>query len=109
MGKKAKTTKEKQWMNRVADLGCLICGNNHVVLHHITTLRRGFGTKSSNYAVLPLCFNHHDAKIKGESIHEDVNLWESKYGSQISLLEGVYNQLGESSERYNKVVNKEIY
>jgi hypothetical protein len=80
-----------------------------VVLHHITTLRKGYGSKSSNFAVLPLCFNHHDAKIEGESIHENVELWEAKYGSQIDLLKVVYDQMGESQERYNKVINKEIY
>jgi len=109
MAKKTKTVEEQRWMNRVAELGCLICANNYVVLHHITTLRKGYGSKSSNFAVLPLCFNHHDAKIEGESIHENVELWEAKYGSQIDLLKVVYDQMGESQERYNKVINKEIY
>ena len=109
MAKKSKTVEEVKWMGRVADLGCLICGNNYVVLHHITTLRKGFGSKSSHYAVLPLCFNHHDAKIEGESIHQDVDEWEKKYGTQIEWLRKVYEWLGESKERCEKVITKQIY
>jgi len=79
--KKAKTTEEIKWMERVAQLGCIICENNHVVLHHITTLRLGFSRKSSNFAVLPLCVNCHDGKIKNRSLHEGVEDWEERHGT----------------------------
>lgn len=97
------TKAEKIHMGKVADLGCIICGNNQVVIHHITTLRKGYGSKSSNYQVLPLCVRHHDAKIKGESIHEGVKEWEKKYGTQIELLEQVYKRLGVTEKDFEKV------
>lgn len=107
--KKAKTAEQDRWMDRVATLGCLICDNPHVILHHITTLQLGYGRKSSHFATLPLCFGHHDAKIEGESIHQDIEGWEKKYGTQIYWLKEVYERLGESLERCEKVINKEIY
>ena len=107
--KKSKTAEEERWMDKVAQIGCIICDNNLVLLHHITTLRLGFGRKSSNFAVLPLCHNCHDAKIKGQSIHEGVDDWEKKNGTQIEWLRKVYSWLGESSERCEKVINLEIY
>lgn len=107
--KRPKTAEEKRWMSRVAALGCIICQNNYVVLHHITTLRIGYGRKSSNFAVLPLCFNCHDAKIKNRSLHESVEDWEERNGTQIKWLRKIYEWLGESSERCEKVIRKEIY
>lgn len=109
MAKKNKSVEEKKWMARVANLGCIICQNNYVVLHHITTLRLGFGSKSSNFAVLPLCFECHDAKIKGRSIHENIDEWEKEHGTQIDWLRKIYEWLGEGKERCEKVINKEIY
>lgn len=88
---KPKTKAEKDWMNKVAQLGCLICENNYVVLHHVTTLKRGFGTRSSHFHVLPLCVNHHDAGIRGVSLHASIPEWENKHGTQIELLKKVYN------------------
>ena len=107
--KKAKTAEEERWMKRVAEIGCIICENNHVILHHITTLRLGAGRKSSNFAVLPLCFNCHDAKIKERSIHEDIEEWEKRNGTQIEWLRKIYKWLGESIERCEKVIKLEIY
>jgi hypothetical protein len=92
--KKQANKEEKIHMSKVAGLGCIICGNNQVVLHHVTTLRKGFGSKASNFHVLPLCFNHHDAKIKGVSVHEGVREWEEKHGTQIDLLKQVYESVG---------------
>jgi hypothetical protein len=107
--KKAKTPEEEEWMKRVAQLDCIICNNNLVLLHHITTLRLGYSRKSSHFAVLPLCHNCHDAKIKGRSLHEGVGDWEKKNGTQIEWLRKVYEWLGESSERCEKVIKLEIY
>lgn len=79
---------EKAYMAKVADLGCIICGNNHVVIHHITTLR-GFGGRASHYDVLPLCVQHHDGGKLGVAVHAGVKTWEAKFGTQIELLEKV--------------------
>jgi hypothetical protein len=92
MAKKSKTKEEKIHMGRVADLGCIICGNNLVELHHITT-RRGFGARSKHMEVLPLCFIHHRGGQRGVALHEGVKTWEEKHGTQEELLEKVNKML----------------
>ncbi len=92
MAKKAKTKAEKEHMARVADLGCIICGNNLVELHHITTLR-AFGARSKHTEVLPLCFEHHRGGQRGVALHEGVKTWEDLHGTQEELLVKVNQQL----------------
>jgi len=75
-------------MGKVAALGCIICGNNQVVIHHITTAR-GFGGRASHYEVLPLCVRHHDGGEHGVAVHAGVKTWEEKFGTQKELLEKV--------------------
>lgn len=84
---------EKIHMSKVADLGCLICGNSQVELHHITT-RTGMGKKASNFEVLPLCFRHHRGGNRGVALHAGVRTWEENFGTQIDLLKGVNEQVG---------------
>ena len=91
--KKAATKAEKEHMARVADLGCIICGNNYCEIHHITTLR-GFGGRSKHTEVLPLCFLHHRGGQRGVALHEGIKTWEEKHGTQIELLEKVNQQIG---------------
>jgi hypothetical protein len=93
MPTKAKTKAEKEIMAKIADLGCIICGNNLVELHHITTLR-GFGGRSKHNQILPLCFLHHRGGQRGVALHEGVKTWEDIHGTQESLLEKVNEQLG---------------
>lgn len=90
--KKPANKAEKIHMAKVALLGCIICGNNQVVLHHITTTR-GFGAKATNFEVLPLCYLHHDGGKAGVAVHAGVKTWESKFGTQLSLLAKVQQQL----------------
>jgi hypothetical protein len=86
--KKAANKAEKAHMDRVANLGCIICHNPYVVIHHITTAR-GFGGRSSHYEVLPLCVRHHDGGERGVAVHAGVKTWEAKFGTQKELLEKV--------------------
>ncbi len=91
--KRVATKEEKKWMSRVADLGCLICQNNQVVIHHVTTLR-GFGSRASNYHVLPLCVRCHDGGEKGVSLHAGIATWERIHGDQKTLLKKIYKTFG---------------
>ena len=84
--KKASTPQEKRYMGKVAQLGCIKCFNNFVEIHHITTLR-GYGARSSNYDVLPLCFAHHRGIVGIHTI--GVKKWEANYGIQTNLLKQV--------------------
>lgn len=90
--KKPANKAEKIHMAKVASLGCLICKNNEVEIHHITTAR-GFGGRASHYDVLPLCFLHHRGGSKGVAVHEGVKTWEANFGTQKELLEKVKNLL----------------
>lgn len=57
------TKAEKQYMGKVAELGCILCkhlnlGETPAELHHPRT-GTGAGRKSSNMDVIPLCPEHH--------------------------------------------------
>ena len=45
-------------MARVRELGCILCGAP-ASIHHINA--HGMGMKASDFEVLPLCFQHHQA------------------------------------------------
>ena len=85
--KKGATKQEKRWMGRVADINCLICWQP-AECHHITT-GRGFGQKTSNYSVIPLCPTHHRLGNYGVAVHSGVKIWESINGTQENLLNTV--------------------
>ena len=79
------TKQERAYMGRVAELGCLICGGIPEIHHN--TKNRGYGTKSSNYDIMPLCPDHHRGE---EGInHIGVKTWEDKYGDQDDLVKRV--------------------
>lgn len=67
---RTKTKKEKDHMDKVVRLGCIICrkeGNPLVAaeLHHIRDDR--YGKRASHLEVIPLCPRHH--RIGKESFH----------------------------------------
>ena len=54
---------EKQHMNRIAELGCILCnhldyGSTPAHLHHIRE-GQGMSQRASNFLVVPLCPEHH--------------------------------------------------
>ena len=56
---------ERKYLNKVAQLPCLICkklgypGDDGVEIHHIRGVGLGLGVRNSHYNVLPLCVFHH--------------------------------------------------
>ena len=57
---------EKQHMNRIAELGCILCkhldyGSTPAHLHHIRE-GQGMSQRASNFLVVPLCPEHHQGK-----------------------------------------------
>lgn len=77
----------KQWKDRVAGLGCVVCRNagfgpTPAAIHHI---REGQGgqQRASDFLVLPLCPEHHQG---GDSIHGDRRGFQMRYGSELDLL-----------------------
>ena len=87
---KHKTKAEQQWLNRVAELGCIIC-KRPAEIHHI-----GNGTMSkraSNFEVIPLCCEHHRTGGRGVAVHRGRRSWEAKHGTERELLQKVQAQL----------------
>lgn len=59
----SKTKAEREYMSRVADLGCILCkhlglGETPAELHHPRT-GVGAASRSSHFDVIPLCPEHH--------------------------------------------------
>lgn len=87
---RAPTKAEKEWMSRVADLGCIVCLNelsiySPAAIHHI----EGRTKKDCHFKVLPLCPNHHQYGGYGVAFHAGRVEWEKRYGTQAELLEQV--------------------
>jgi len=106
MAIKKATKQEQAYMGRVAELGCVICGGIPEIHHN--TKNRGYGAKSSNYDIMPLCVHHHRGE---EGIHHiGVKTWEAKYGDQDDLVKQVklkvYKDIDGS--RYSKHYAEEI-
>jgi len=97
--KKPATKAEKEYMSRVASIGCIVCLNNGFpdtpcCLHHIRT-GYGRGQRASHYEVLPLCAIHHQYGGHGEvAYHQSPTEFEARYGTELELLEQVRNILG---------------
>ena len=98
--KRTATAKEKQIMERVARMGCLVCERmgypgTPAQVHHVRA-RHGWG-RSGHKAIIPLCVDHHTGKngVHGMGREEFTTL----YGiSEIQLLEIVLNRLMETEK-----------
>ncbi len=72
---RSKTKAERIHMDKVANLGCLICrkqGNLYspAELHHIRDVTlTGLGQRSKHTEIIPLCIAHH--RIGKESFHNN--------------------------------------
>lgn len=78
------TKAEKRHLDRVASLGCIVCGSPAEV-HHIRT-SFGMSQRASNYLTVPLCPFHHRQGGFGEAIHAGQKQFEMQYGAELSLL-----------------------
>lgn len=68
----SKTAAEQRHMDRVSQLGCVVCKRSGewthrmpVELHHVAE----GSSKRSNFAVVPLCRAHHDPHRTGSGFH----------------------------------------
>jgi len=78
---------ERQYLGRVAAMGCVIC-RRPAEIHHLLS-RKAMGKKRSNYDVIPLCPDHHRNGGHGVAIHSGVKTWEANFGTEEQLLEAV--------------------
>ena len=88
---KYKTKSEQDYMSRVADLGCICCGQP-AELHH-PRRHTGLGLRSSNYDVIPLCPNHH--RLGKVSIHLGKKAFTDKYGTEQQLEKNMRERIEE--------------
>ena len=79
---KYKTKSERDYMSRVADLGCICCGQP-AELHH-PRKHTGLGLRSSHFDVIPLCPNHH--RLGKVSVHLGKAQFERTFGTEKELL-----------------------
>lgn len=70
-------TKEQKHMQRVRELGCLVC-QRPASAHHIRTERI-----KNDFLTIPLCQEHH---LGAFSIHMDKRNFENVYGSELEML-----------------------
>jgi len=91
MKKRAATQKEKDYMDDVRALGCLIC-RRYAQIHHVTG--HAYGSRS-NMRVLPLCADHHQNNAYGHALHNGTKTFESNYGTQAEMLAEVNRRLAE--------------
>lgn len=86
---KRKTPDEIIHLDRVASLGCIICGSP-ASIHHIRT-GMGMGQRAGHFDVLPLCHRHHQG---ADGIHTiGTKVWQKKYGTEIELLKKVNQKI----------------
>ena len=93
------TKNEKNTLNKIAELGCILCAEllgfegTPAELHHV----RRYGTKRSTSPVLPLCPEHHRGNTGLHGL--GAKGFENKWGiTQERLLECVNQKLGKGNE-----------
>jgi Recombination enhancement, RecA-dependent nuclease len=75
------TAEEKRHMNRVASLGCILCGAE-ATIHHCGTY---MGGGRNHKRVIPLCWDHHLGPEGIEGKRMGKRVWEMKYGTEEEL------------------------
>ena len=77
---KRATKAERDHMNDVAGLMCLICGRP-AEIHHVR-----HGGKRNHSKCFPLCFDHHRGGGYGVAIHDGLETWERNFGTEQEML-----------------------
>ena len=91
----------RQHLDRVARLGCVVCirlgyGETPCEIHHPRALA-GMGQRASHFDAIGLCPTHHRTGGYGVAIHAGQKEWESRFGTELELLEYVKQCLGSTS------------
>ena len=98
---------EKEYMDKVQQLGCIVCANLGfpdvpAEIHHT----RGKTVKDAHLYVIPLCPSHHRYGGHTEPIsrHPYKKRFEDAYGTEAELLEQVQENLAGSKNIYQSQV-----
>ena len=84
------TKAERTHLDRVASLGCAICGDD-AEIHHIRT-GFGGGQRAPDWLTIPLCFLHHRG---GLGYHHSPQTFQSCHGTELNLLADTYRRLSD--------------
>lgn len=84
------TEAEHRHLNRVAALGCIVCGNK-AMIHHPRD-GQGMAQRAPHCDAIPLCYNHHQGKQGFHTL--GTRRWEETYGTEAELLALVRYELG---------------
>ncbi|MGC1494660.1 MAG: hypothetical protein WA790_02540 [Sulfitobacter sp.] len=82
-----------EWMGRVKQLPCCICGHPAPSDAHHVFHGRYSSAKESGFDTIPLCKAHH--QDGPEAIHNGKKTWAGKHGFDYEYLPDVSAQLGE--------------
>ena len=77
-------------LDKIAALGCLICGRP-AEIHHV---RMGVGMGQRGKEVIPLCEKHHRLGPFGECAHNGAKTFAKKYGTELEMVEKVNLLIG---------------
>ena len=98
---------EKEYMDKVQQLGCIVCANRcfpdvPAEIHHT----RGKTVKDAHLYVIPLCPSHHRYGGHTEPIsrHPYKKRFEDAYGTEAELLEQVQENLAAGKNIYQSQV-----
>ena len=83
--------REREHLNRLSEMGCCVCTRMgfepyKAEIHHLRT-GQGMSQRSSHFDAIPLCEKHHRTGGYGVAIHAGQKEWESRYGTELELLE----------------------
>ena len=83
------TKKEREYLDRVANLGCIVCKKNgyhtEPEIHHLRE-GMGMGQRNDYLNAIPLCPIHHRTGGVGEAIHAGVKSFAKNHGTEKQLL-----------------------
>jgi hypothetical protein len=91
------TKQEKEWMDMISQIGCVVCKKfldcfSPAEVHHID----GKTKPEAHLKTIPLCYRHHRDGANNEtyvSRHPFKNDFINRYGSEESLLEYTINEM----------------
>lgn len=94
MAKRQPNKEEREFMSRVADLGCIACKKDGyespAEIHHIRKFT-GLSVRPDHKYILPLCPSHH--RFGKVSVHMGKRKFEFKYGTQDELYKELLERL----------------
>lgn len=111
-GKKRPTTSaEKQHMNAVAEMRCIITGRHEVILHHCFCDRqtRYAGRKAPAFDVIPLHQSIHQGLLGFDdhvAIHRNKAMWRELHGADWEYIPAVYAEIyGREDMTHDDIIN----